>query len=1079
MPCLTRCRCSLWRAALVLMMLGALGLPVQSLAADALAEATAGLWSETSVTAPGLAARAILPARFRMATLDAARFHALSAHARAEADIPVRASEVIVPVPLPDGGVARFRIVRAAVMAPALAARYPEIVTWMGEDIADPSTTIRLDWTPLGFHAMLLSPTRGRIFVDPAKVGDTQSYLVYYARDRAVPDAMRMQPLPPVDPGGATRARLEQRIAAREAAPKASGTQTRTYRLAVATTPEYTAFFGGTVSAGLAAVVTAVNRIDGIYAQEIAIRLELVADNDRVIYTSGGPYTNNDGAAMLAQNQANLNAVIGAANYDIGHVFSTGGGGIAGLGVACSPSRKAWGVTGSPAPVGDAFHVDYVAHEMGHQLGANHTFNGNAGSCGGGNRNPATAFEPGSGSTIMAYAGICLAQDLQAHSDAYFHTASFDEIVAYTTDDDGASCGTVTPTGNHPPSVTVPASGATLPSRTPFALMGSGSDADGDTLTYNWEEYDAGATPGGPPGVAAAAPFFRSWPASTGPVRIFPRLSDLLAGTLAPGEVLPNATRPVRFRLTARDGRGGVDRAQVNLLVTSLAGPFLVTAPATPVTWPGASTQTVAWNVANTARAPVNCPNVDILLSTDGGLTFPTLLASATPNDGAEPITVPPNGTASARIMVACSTSPFFNVSKTNFAIATAVPTSATIIANPYGPPSVAGATLTGVTLTDFGTDAVITLGSVPGTPGSFAEIDFDRLNLGAGATLTIRAGAPGQAVVLRHVGTGGTRIDGTLRALAADGTALPLRVANPNGITVAVTGVVQARAGLEVDTLGTQPLTGGSVVNDGTIDGGTTLVVAAAGIHGSGAFKGDAVRLTTHGNANNPVHGSDYLANGLQLFPGTGHDVAVTLNAYGAAPQVLNVTINGDASVWMPSTWPAGSTLPRNNNPLAPDAIRPPGVPEPAYGGGSMIVQATGALTLADGGTGDFVFPGAIVLRATGTLDVNGILLNQGWTGDGQSFQGIFIESPDIVSPAGTMRFFTNDPNWVNFSALPKAPVRAFTLRTQPDGSASFAAADDAVPHLNTYSVIQGIAAAGGCWLCAVNTQPIDVYGP
>lgn len=238
-------------------------------------------------------------------------------------------------------------------------------------------------------------------------------------------------------------------------------------------------------------------------------------------------------------------------------------------------------------------------------------------------------------------------------------------------------------------------------------------------------------------------------------------------------------------------------------------------------------------------------------------------------------------------------------------------------------------------------------------------------------------------------------------------------------------------------------------------------------------------MRLTTHGNANNPVHGSDYLANGLQLFPGTGHDVAVTLNAYGAAPQVLNVTINGDASVWMPSTWPAGSTLPRNNNPLAPDAIRPPGVPEPAYGGGSMIVQATGALTLADGGTGDFVFPGAIVLRATGTLDVNGILLNQGWTGDGQSFQGIFIESPDIVSPAGTMRFFTNDPNWVNFSTLPKAPVRAFTLRTQPDGSASFAAADDAVPHLNTYSVIQGIAAAGGCWLCAVNTQPIDVYGP
>jgi len=1067
------------RAVLASLVFGMVSFAVTTIAAAGLTDTTAGLWDEVSAAPSGLATRTTLPTAFRIATLDAARFHDLAASAPAAAVTPARSSETILPVPLPDGGIARFRIVRTTVMAPELAAKFPEFGTWAGEDVADPSTTIRLDWTPLGFHAMVLSPTRGRIFIDPTSIGDVRSYMSYYARDTTVPASARPRPLPPIDPGGATATRLAQRIAASETAPKASGAQLRTYRIAVAATPEYTAFFGGTLAKGLAAVVTAINRIDAIYGQEIAVQMQLVANNDLLIYTSGGPYTNSDGEAMLGQNQANLDAVIDSANYDIGHVFSTGGGGIAGLGVACSPSQKAWGVTGSPAPVGDPFYVDYVAHEMGHQLGANHTFNGNAGSCGGGNRNGPTAFEPGSGSTIMAYAGICLAQDLQPHSDPYFHSASFDEIVAYTTADDGASCGTVTATGNHPPTVTVPAGGFTIPSRTPFALMGAASDSDGDPLTYNWEEYDAGATPGGPPGVATAVPFFRSWPSSTGPTRIFPRLSDLLAGTLATGEVLPNANRPVRFRMTARDGRGGVDRAQVNFLVSALAGPFVVTAPSTPVTWPGASTQTVTWNVANTARAPVSCANVDILYSADGGVTFPTVLKSATPNDGGESVTVPADGTSAARIMVACSSNIFFNVSKTNFTITTAVPTTGMVAANPYGALTVSGATLVGGSLSGFGTDTTITLGSTPGTPGSFAQIDFDQLNLGAGASLTIRAGAAGQAVVLRQIGAGGTVIDGTLRALGTGSDAPPLRLANPNGITVGAAGVVQASAGLELDALGADPLSGSPIVNSGIVDGGAALAVSGAGIHGGGAFKGDAVRLGTFGNANNPVHGNDYLANGVQLFPGTGNAVALTLNAYGPAPQVLNVTINGDGSAWMPSAWPTGSTLPQNNNPLAPDEVRPPGVPKPAYGGGSMIVQATGALALVDGGTHDFVFPGAIVLKASGALDVNGVLVDQGWTGDGQSFQGIFLESPSIASGVGLMQFFTNFPNWVNFSTLPKSPVRAFTLLTQADGSASFVAADDSVPHLNTYSVIQGIAAAGGCWLCAVNTQPIDVYGP
>lgn len=568
-----------------------------------------------------------------------------------------------INLPMPNGSMQEFLSRENNTMARELAAKFPEIKSYNGIGNVE-GQIANWDITPHGLHAMIYTPGKGTVFIDPIIKGNTEYYIVYNKNDFTTDKVMECS--------------LETEIEQNSGGiVKSFGScELRTYRLALAATGEYTSYHGGTVAGALAAQVTTMNRVNQVYEREMAIHMTIIANNNLIIYTNGGsdPYTNNNGFTMLGQNQTNINNVIGSANYDIGHVFSTGGGGVAQLQSPCS-SNKAQGVTGSPAPVGDPFDIDYVAHEMGHQFGGNHTFNNsNSGSCAG-NANASTSYEPGSGSTIMAYAGICGATyNVQNNSDDYFHTISLQEIGNFITSP-SHTCPVKTPLSNSAPSVS-PVSNITIPNGTPFFLTASATDPNGsNVLTYCWEEMDAGTSTTVPSATQTSKANFRSFDPTTNPTRYFPSLSALAANGPFTWERLPTVARTMNFRVTVRDNAsGGGCNDEDNMTVTvASSGPFVVNYPTnTGITWAGASSQTVTWSVAGTTNAPVSCANVDILLSTDGGLTYPTVLLANTPNDGTQSINVPNTASTTCRIMVVCSGGNFFDISNNNFTITAA-----------------------------------------------------------------------------------------------------------------------------------------------------------------------------------------------------------------------------------------------------------------------------------------------------------------------------------------------------------------------------------------------------------------------
>lgn len=407
------------------------------------------------------------------------------------------------------------------------------------------------------------------------------------------------------------------------------------------------------------------------------------------------------------------------------------------------------------------------------------------------------------------------------------------------------------------------------------------------------------------------------------------------------------------------------------------------------------------------------------------------------------------------------------------------LPGPGTVAADPYGGISVTGGTYTGGTLTLTQPTAEIQLGPNANVAQALG-ISFAGLNFAPGTKVAIRAGAPGQAVILRNAGPNATTIAGSIVAagLAGGVPAPQLLIVNDKGIAVGAEGSIAAPSGLTLSALAIPNYNlGAGVVNQGIVDGGPNLTLQGSMVNGRGAYKGNATRITTFGNVNNPVHGLHYLANGLRLVPSSGSAVAVTLNGYGAAPQVFNVRVEGDAMVSMPSAWPPGSPEPVNNAPVLPGQFRPAAVPDPAYGGGSLIVQATGALVLDGGVSNDFVFPGSLVLVAGDVLDFNGVTVDNGWTTGGQAWQGMFFEAPVITSSNGPIAAYASDNNWINFNVKPDVGVRAFQLKRVTGGAAQFATADSVAPHLNTYSTQVEIAANGGCWTCTVNPDPVNMY--
>ncbi len=688
---------------------------------------SANTQSRSTIVTDKAVARVSFPAEFKLFNL---RLAALRQELFTIVDGRSAGRSTVVTLPNAEGKLEQFEVFEASNFEPALQARYPEIRAFSGKGITDRHASLKLSISPQGIQTMVFRTDSDNEFIEPYSQ-DHSVYSVYRSHRDKGKLAWTCSTTEQQYAGD-----LKAQLPVSSASGASAGTL-KTMRLAQSCNGEYANWFGATNVAQEALVLAAFNatltRCNGVYEKDLALHLNLIAATTSVIYYNPAtdPYSTTLSQWNL-QLQQTLTTVIGNANYDIGHMFgASGGGGNAGcIGCVCNnPATsnslgKGAGIT-SPAdgiPQGDNFDIDYVAHEVGHQLGANHTFSMSLEGTG-------QNKEVGSGITIMGYAGIT-SQDVAPHSIDIFHETSIAQIQANLA---AKTCPVTTSiTANNAIPVVSPVSNYTIPISTPFALTASATDADGDPITYCWEQND-NSTTSGTGSVASptktTGPNWLSFSPTASGTRTFPRLSTILAGLNVtpplPGgdaganiEALSSVSRTLNFRVTVRDNHpySSVEPVAVGqtaftdavVTVTNTAGPFAVTSPNTSVNWSAGGSATVTWSVNGTNAGSVNCALVNILLSTDGGLTFPTILASSTPNDGTEVITVPASQSNTCRVKVEAVGNIFFDISNANFTI---------------GPPALCGdvSGLTASAITETG--ATISWAAVSGA--SSYDVDY------------------------------------------------------------------------------------------------------------------------------------------------------------------------------------------------------------------------------------------------------------------------------------------------------------------------------------------------------------------
>ncbi|MFV0247537.1 MAG: reprolysin-like metallopeptidase [Tenacibaculum sp.] len=593
-----------------------------------------------------------LPAKYQLFSLNIKNF---KARLNSRAD---DGTKISLSLPIGNGEFAEFNFTEIPVFEEKLAQKYPYIKSYIAIASDNSEATARISIGTNGVHALITSRNKASYFIDPY-TEDSKAYIAYYKNDLRNNNGFVCN----------TNEESNKLIQKQKTLNLNDGFL-RTYRIAIASTAEYALYhlnnqnIPATASSTIkkAAVLSAINttltRVNQVFENDLAVRMQLVANNDKLIFfdSSSDNLSNNDVNMLINQNQELCDAIIGSANYDIGHVFSTSNGGIAFLGSVCETNLKARGVSGISNPISDPFNIDFVSHEIGHQFGASHTFNNLCN----GERSNQTAVEPGSGSTIMGYAGIC-PPDVQSNSDAYFHSVSIEQI--WNTIQNSAGCASQTSTANISPSAQA-GNDVSIPISTPFVLKGTANDPDNSSsLSYNWEQIDSEVAIMPPLSSNSAGPMFRSVPPTEAAERYFPNFLTVLTGSTSVWEVLPSVARSMNFSFTVRDNNinGGAVSLD-DIKVTTVQGtPFSVS---NQVTWAQNTSRIIIWTVGQTNIAPINCKKVNIKLSVNGGMSFDTLAADID-NDGEQEITLPAfvQNTENAILMIEAADNVFYNIS--------------------------------------------------------------------------------------------------------------------------------------------------------------------------------------------------------------------------------------------------------------------------------------------------------------------------------------------------------------------------------------------------------------------------------